>query len=166
MEKMINESINVSGFIDTDIMCHSVSIIDKKLNALNIPRKFITKTKLIATELVQNAIRHGEVSNDSFPYFHLEITKEKEIILISGNAISDIEKAKLETRILSLKELSGEEISLLYKETMNKACIDCDDNAGLGLISIFLRTDSKINCSFVNEKSANYFTISATINLN
>ena len=71
----------------------------------------------------------------------------------------------LKLKLDKVNELNTEELKKLYEEVINKEAGDTDTGAGLGLITMALRTDVDIEYSFVPvDTGYSFFTMKIDIN--
>jgi hypothetical protein len=142
------ELVMIFGEINFSVMINAIDIISEKLKNLGIKQAKITKAKLLTTELIQNVFKHGQKNKINDSYFAMYIDDESNIILHSGN-VTDMKTFNLLSKALdSYSKKSKQEIKDLYVKSLRENELKENNNAGLGLITMFLRTDNNVKYSF------------------
>jgi len=85
-------------------------------------------------------------------------------IVSAGNLIQNDKVDGLSYKLNRVNELDDSDLKKLYEEVINKEASDQDSGAGLGLITMALRTDENIRYQFdtISPKHS-YFTMHITI---
>lgn len=161
------ELVLICGEMNFSVMSNAIDIITEKLKKLAIKQAKITKAKLLTTELIQNVFKHGQKNNISDSYFAMYIDDDSNIILHSGNVTDNTTFKRLSTALDSYSKKTEHEIKELYIKSLRENELKENDNAGLGLITMFLRTDSSVKYSFspANENDI-YYRIEIKITTN
>ena len=96
----------------------------------------------------------------------LVVKKQGDIFTVSvGNLVMSDLVDGLKTKLDKVNELDNKELKKLYEEVINKEAEDADTGAGLGLITMALRTDVDIEYNFVPvDQGYSFFTIKIDIN--
>ncbi len=96
----------------------------------------------------------------------LVVKKLGDIFTISvGNLVMNELVDPLKIKLDKVNKLDNEELKKLYEEVINKEAGDADTGAGLGLITMALRTDVDIEYSFVPvDAGYSFFTMRIDIN--
>ena len=96
----------------------------------------------------------------------LVVKKLDNVFTVSvGNLVMDELVDPLKLKLDKVNELNTEELKKLYEEVINKEAGDADTGAGLGLITMALRTDVDIEYSFVPvDAGYSFFTMKIDIN--
>lgn len=137
-----NDVFVLSGHINQSIVGSSIKIIENKLVELKFSKTVVSKAKLLGVELMENIFKHQSLGTEISPYFHIAITK-KGLVMLSGNSISYKDYLVLHKKLNELDLLSKEEIKKRYIGELTDGSISEKGNAGLGLLTIFNRSNDK-----------------------
>jgi hypothetical protein len=89
---------------------------------------------------------------------------EGKFIVSAGNLIQKDQVDDLRYKLNRINKMDDEALKSLYEEVINKEARDEDRGAGLGLITMALRTDENIRYHFDPAgPSHSYFTMHITI---
>lgn len=139
-ESSVNNLIIVYGKITQEIILSTVKLIERKLNPDQYSKGFITKVKMLSTEIMQNINKHQEVSIEIEPYFILN-ADENGLYLYSGNLIDSESKTYLNEKLTKYKILSKDELKSVYTDTFLNSSLNTEGNAGLGLLTIVSKSE-------------------------
>lgn len=140
--------LSYSGFVSEDIL-EAVGqtlrdrLVDMKKNPQQIRQVFS-----IFVELMQNVIRYGDdgpqslVNPESKPsYGMLTVSKNGDnLVVMSGNYISNEDAEKMCDRIDQLRNCSADELRKIYKDKLRQPTEETSKGASLGLIEIARRS--------------------------
>lgn len=157
-----NESLN------TESISKLESEIESKILEKNIPKQAVKKIFFISVESLQNQLIHGQKddSGTQHNFFILAHTNHS-INIITANLISNQSVNKLETQ---LKKINGFEdaasLKAYYLEHLENNELSEKGGAGLGFITIAMKSGNKIKAVFenINEKYS-FFLSEVKINL-
>ncbi len=86
-------------------------------------------------------------------------------LITAGNMVPNDDIGELKFKLDRINQLDNESLKTLYEDVINQESGSDDKGAGLGLITMALRTDKKINYSFTAlEDDYSFFEIQLTIN--
>jgi len=86
-------------------------------------------------------------------------------LITAGNMVSNDDIGELRFKLDRVNQLDNEALKTLYEDVINQESGLDDKGAGLGLITMALRTDKEINYSFTSlENDYSFFEIQITIN--
>lgn len=96
----------------------------------------------------------------------LVVKKQDDIFTVSvGNLVMSDLVDGLKSKLDKVNELDSEELKKLYEEVINKESEEADTGAGLGLITMALRTEVDIEYSFEPvDAGYSFFTMKIDIN--
>jgi hypothetical protein len=117
-------------------------------------------------ETMQNIQRHSEEYTDEVFSNGLFMIGKKEHIyyIITINKVNAKNKNKISTAIDQVNKASLEELNIMYKEQLKNGNIGSHGGAGLGLIDIARKTESKIDYMFIPINIAEeYFVLKAEV---
>jgi len=161
--------IEFEGAISFDIMERLLSRLKaaRQFNELRKPvRKRVYGT---VVESIDNIFKYA-VPEDSLvvdmqrPPIVKVSEKEGKFIVTAGNLVKNSQIDGLKNKLNRVNEMDDEELKSLYEQVINKEATDQDRGAGLGLITMALRTDEKI-CYYFDPAGPGYtyFTMHITI---
>ncbi len=143
--------LSFAGIFMQDKLVYMLSILEKRMN-----QDYVLRSKLfnIIVELLQNIVRHADdfvFENIAGHYAIFYIAEDSEYLYVTtGNYIRKEKIPKLKEKLdfinrLSIKELTKQHYNILkaYKETGS-----INDNLGLGLLDIRIKSRQKINYFF------------------
>ena len=91
--------------------------------------------------------------------------KGKYYVVRAGNLISNDDIGDLRFRIDRVNQLDNEALKSLYEDVINREAHDYDTGAGLGLITMAMRTDKDIEYSFTEvDNGHSFFEFQITLN--
>lgn len=97
------------------------------------------------------------------PYINFGKQDDKYIIN-TGNVITNKSINELRNRLEQIRQLDRAGLKILYADIVNKEFISDEDGAGLGLITIALNTEHKINYFFTSlNDQYSYFEMNISI---
>jgi len=147
--------LNYKGPIEfktTEILLQKVK---NDLEGHNIKKVLKKRVYNIMVECIENILRHNAADPDTkiHPYIVLEKGAE-EYLITAGNLITNDDVGLLKDRLNIVSNLNKEDLLKMYDNQINKEDVIIEDGAGLGIITIALKSNSKINYSFttVNEQ--------------
>lgn len=157
-----NESLNTENISKLE------SEIESKILEKNIPKQAVKKIFFISVESLQNQLIHGQKddSGTQHNFFILAHTNHS-INIITANLISNQSVNKLEAQ---LKKINGFEdaasLKAYYLEHLENNELSEKGGAGLGFITIAMKSGNKIKAVFenINEKYS-FFLSEVKINL-
>lgn len=96
----------------------------------------------------------------------LTVKRQGDVFTISvGNLVLDALVDSLKLKLDKVNQLNNEELKSLYEEVINKEAGEADTGAGLGLITMALRTEVDIEYSFEPmDAGYSFFTMKIDIN--
>lgn len=99
----------------------------------------------ILVEGLQNIRIHGERDKDGNQVsFLIVLQNEDDYKVTFGNLVSVKQQAKLTNRIHELNGMNVDEIKAMYMETLSNGIMSSKGGAGLGFITIALKSNHKI----------------------
>jgi hypothetical protein len=115
------------------------------------------KLNYVAVELLQNVIKHHDITCDKKvePVFAIH-KQDSRIMLFTGNVINSVNFEKLKFQIDKINSLNEEQLHEYYKYVLNDVGYTEKGGAGLGLIDISRKTKTKINYA-ARKLSEDYF---------
>ena len=142
----------------------------KKLSEYQAIKRSVQK-RVYSTfvECMENIYKHNITESLNvngktiLPYINLGKQDDKYIIN-TGNVIADKSINKLRKRLEQIGQLDKEGLKALYANIIDKEFISDEEGAGLGLITIALKTEHKINYNFTSlNDHYSYFEMNISI---
>jgi hypothetical protein len=150
-------------------------IIDSLLKRLKESQEYIqlnitTRKRLysMVVECLENICKHADLKlvNDPENYCHILAKNVNDnIVIISGNPVSDVSKNNISSRIDNINNSDETALINMYEEKINSDLMSDDKCAGLGFIYMALKSGNKLSYSFIPlEDGFSYFEIKITLN--
>lgn len=153
------ELLLITGALDFESMMHLTGLIKTKLIKLKVSNGIISKARVLSTEIIQNVFKHGHSSDNS--YFAVYIDSfNQQITLKSGNLIEKGGASKLSATLDKFSSIKKENLKDTFICLMKKSVMQKDDNAGLGLISMFYKSNGLVDYKIKQyDKQFDYFSL-------
>jgi hypothetical protein len=138
----------------------------KEFTALN--KTTSKRTYALVVECLENISKHSVLKSSDDPGMrpHICIRKEDDkIIIIAGNPVTVDVKDKLVRQLNQINQLDEAALKNLYEHIINRDPKLDEKGAGLGLISMSIKSGNKINYSF-NPLTNGYLYFEIQISLN
>jgi len=170
LHKMLNEEnvlIIFNSYFNQDSLMNLLSIIEKQMVEKLSLKKRIYNTMV---EMFQNIIQHGDdyrqTEEGKAGLFYIS-ENDEEYLLNTGNYIRNSKIPVLKKKLEHINSLSAEELEDFYNTRLFDFDIDTNKEAGLGIIDIRIKTDSKLEFNFLNvDDSYSFYTLRAKISKN
>jgi hypothetical protein len=154
------------GVVNQNTISKLESEVEEKILQYNYSKSIIKKVFFITVELLQNLFIHGAEDHTHTKHNFIIIARnDQEIIILTANLIENknVEKVKnIFDTINSFK--SYEELKRYYMERLENNDMSDKGGAGLGFITIGLKTHPPLNYKFekIND-TFSYFELSAKL---
>lgn len=131
----------------------------------DLEKRIRKKVYSVFVECIENIYKHsGSRSanvNDEKILPHISLEKQgNEYIITAGNSISNESINKLKNRLVQVNQLDKVELKALFEDIISKDSVSYEEGAGLGLITIALKSEKKINYNFTSvDGKYSYFEI-------
>ncbi len=170
LHKMLNDEnvlIIFNSYFNQDSLMNLLSIIEKQMVEKLSLKKRIYNTMV---EMFQNIIQHGDdykqTEEGKAGLFYISETDE-EYLLNTGNYIRNSKIPILREKLEHINSLNDEELEDFYNTRLFDFEIDTNKEAGLGIIDIRIKTDSKLEFNFLNvDETYSFYTLRAKISKN
>ncbi len=170
LHKMLNDEnvlIIFNSYFNQDSLMNLLSIIEKQMVEKLSLKKRIYNTMV---EMFQNIIQHGDdykqTEEGKAGLFYISETNE-EYLLNTGNYIRNSKIPVLREKLEHINSLDEEELEDFYNTRLFDFEIDTAKEAGLGIIDIRIKTDSKLEFNFLNvDETYSFYTLRAKISKN
>lgn len=131
------------GKVDQDMTVSTIGLIEKKMKLEGFNKSLITRTKMIAIEILQNIVKHQETHPDIYPYFILGCNKH-ELKILSGNVVTHNDKEIIVSKLEQFIALDEITIREKYKNAITSSELTPEGNAGIGLFDIVYRSNKNL----------------------
>lgn len=140
--------------------------VEGKLYDIGTKKSVIKKMFSILIEGLQNIRIHGEKYNNDSQHGHVIVADAEDKFVVSfGNYVKNSEKNRLIENLNKLNELSTIEVKQLYMEVLGNGIISEKGGAGLGFITIAMKSKSKLEYNFKEiNKDLSYFYVNVDLN--
>lgn len=170
LHKMLNEEnvlIIFNSYFNQDSLMNLLSIIEKQMVEKLSLKKRIYNTMV---EMFQNIIQHGDdyrqTEEGKAGLFYIS-ENDDEYLLNTGNYIRNTKIPVLKEKLEHINSLNEEELEDFYNTRLFDFEIDTSKEAGLGIIDIRIKTDSKLEFNFLNvDGTYSFYTLRAKISKN
>jgi hypothetical protein len=155
------------GVLNTETISKLESEIEGKILEKGLPKTVVKKVFFICVESLQNMLIHGHKDDTGAQhnFFILNITP-KEVKVITANLVTNTAIEKLKTDIDKINSFNDPaELKQFYLEHLENNELSDKGGAGLGFITIAMKSGNKLKTSFdpINEKRS-LFLMEVTIN--
>ena len=167
LHKMLNQEnvlIIFNSYFNQDSLMNLLSIIEKQMLENVQQKKRIYNTMV---EMFQNIIQHGaeykETTEGKAGLFYISETKN-DYLLNTGNYVLNENIPRLTEKLNYVNNMDYDELDDFYDKRLLDFEIDTSKEAGLGIIDIRLKTDAKLEYSFLNvDDKYSFYTLRAKI---
>ena len=167
LHKMLDEEnvlIIFNSYFNQESLMNLLSIIEKQMLSNVRQKKRIYNTMV---EMFQNIIQHGEnykeTEEGKAGLFYISENSD-EFLLNTGNYILNSKIEGLTKKLNYVNDMDYKELDEFYDNRLLDFEIDTSTEAGLGIIDIRLKTDSKLGFSFLNiDDKYSFYTLRAKI---
>jgi hypothetical protein len=155
----------------------SYATMERLLNKLRASAEFQemgkpARKRLYGTvvESIDNIFKYGvgirgkSLANKRAPMLNV-VKKRDHFVVSAGNMVRNEDVEDLKFRLDRVNQLDDEALKTLYEDIINKESSDEDRGAGLGLITIAMRSDHEIKYSFTMvDNDHSFFKMQIIIN--
>lgn len=161
---LVNERLHIVlshfGYFSQDLVNGFTENVEEILISAGEKKQVIKRIFSILIEGLQNIRVHGEADENEKYYGSFILAKnEHKYVILFGSLIKSENKPKLEERIETLNSLDDQQVKENYMTVLTNGIVSITGNAGLGFITMRLKSKSKIKASFYPvSDSLTYFT--------
>lgn len=171
IEHVKNESnliLAYDGVLNPETITKIEGEIEAAVASLNIPKGPLKKIFFICVESLQNMLIHGHKDGNGFQYNYFILHKKDSLVnIISANLVNKSAIPKLEKDIAIINGFPDQaSLKAHYMEHLEKNEISEKGGAGLGFITIGIKSGNRLNASFktINDQYA-LFYLHACVNI-
>jgi hypothetical protein len=171
IEKVKHDShliLAYDGVLNPETITKIEGEIEQAVVDLTIPKSPLKRIFFICVESLQNMLIHGHKDQFGFQYNYFILSKKENIVtIISANLVNKSAIPKLQNDISIINNFPDQaSLKAYYMEHLEKNEISEKGGAGLGFITIGVKSGNRLNVSFsdINETHA-LFHLYATVNV-
>lgn len=156
------------GVLNTETISKLESEIEQKIMELNVPKAALKKIFFISVESLQNMLIHGHRDNNGFQHnYFLIYKKASQIAICTANLISNTAIEKVSEDLKTINSFNDPaELKSYYINHLEKNELSEKGGAGLGFITIAMKSGNKLNFSFDKiSETHSLFRLDATVNI-
>jgi hypothetical protein len=155
------------GVLNTETISKLESEIEGKILEKALPKAVVKKVFFICVESLQNMLIHGHKDDmgAQHNFFILNVTGNK-VKIVTANLVSNGAIDKLQSDIIKINSFNDPaELKTFYLEHLENNELSDKGGAGLGFITIAMKSGNKLNTAFekINDKRS-LFLMEVTIN--
>jgi hypothetical protein len=159
--------LSYKGEISQDIMLGLLDLTEKKLDSSNADLGVKSKIFNVMVGCLQNVTYHSDKNKHAKSSMFLIGRVDGGYAIYSGNAISKDKVADLKTKLMSINDMSGAELTEFYKSWLTSRELSEKSGIGLGLIDIARKTGNPLEFDFENiDEEYNYFSLRTVVKTN
>ena len=160
------------GVIDSDIIANILTLVETKLEDVDIKNTIKKRLYNILVEGLQNLYHHVDMPKDftkteqesNIGIFILSYTDDG-FRMSTGNFVKHEKIDSIQQKIDNINSLSPEELKDFYKFVLNNQTFSEKGGGGLGLIDIARKTGNKLEYNFIKYDSEyDFFNLTSNIN--
>ena len=137
------------GYFSQDFVNNLVEEIEARLLESGEKKSVVKRIFSILVECLQNIRLHGERDSDGEQTSFFIITQsEQKYCIYLGNLVFNINIDKIKERIEQVNALNEEEVKQLYLSVLTNGIISSRGGAGLGYITMAIKSKNKIEGFF------------------
>jgi hypothetical protein len=160
--------LDYHGPVDFTVIDNILTNLKKTQEYRELNKTTAKRVYSLVVECLENICKHSELKKTNNPALESHITVEKisdKIIVTSGNTVTEYEKRNIATKLDHLAPLDEPALLKLYEDILKSELEGQDRCAGLGFISMALKSGNNIYYSFNKLKNGySYFKIQITLN--
>lgn len=160
--------IAYDGVLNTETISKLETEIEQKIIDLAVPKAALKKIFFICVESLQNMLIHGhrDLSGNRHNYF-LVYKKGNQILIRTANLISNTAIEKVEGDLKTINSFEDPaDLKSYYINHLEKNELSEKGGAGLGFITIAMKSGNKLNFSFDKISDLHsLFKLEATVNV-
>lgn len=160
--------LDYSGPVDYTIIDNILTSLKKTKQFITLPKISSKRIYVVIVECLENIAKHSlkdiSVRSAKQPFISVDEKNDK-IVITSGNPVNDDKKCRL-TRILDkLNNLGKEDLCVLYEKRINRESKPEDNGAGIGFITMKLRSGQPFNYRFTTiDENLSDFELQISVN--
>jgi hypothetical protein len=152
------------GAINQDLVNRLSEQVEEMLYSAGAKKTIIKRIFSIVVEGLQNVLLHGEKYGSDQISMLIVGASPDQFKISMGNITAVSEKEKLYTYVDHLNSMDNDEVKAYYLETLNNGLISEKGGAGLGFITMRMKSKHWLHADFIEwSDSQSFFVISAVL---
>jgi hypothetical protein len=159
--------INYRGPVEFQTTRVLLEKVKNDLDALDVRKVLKKRVYNIMVECLENILKYKPKPGDSDidPYIKLEKGDDR-FLITAGNVILNEEIGPLKQKLKKISARDKEGLQAMYEDQINKEELAINNSAGLGLITVAIKSDGNINYNFRSiDEFLSIFEIQAIIQI-
>ena len=156
------------GPLSQTVISELENAIESKITTLDLAKASVKKIFFISVETLQNMLLHGKRNGKGEQHNFFILSKNGSLIdVISSNLVSNSSISVIQKQITDINEFDDEkELKAHYLEHLENNSISEKGGAGLGFITIGMKSGNKLKMEFkkINDHYS-LFTLISSINI-
>ena len=161
--------LDYKGPIKFEMIEFLLNKVKKGMDSLGEKKIIKKKVFNLMVEIIENIYKHSannEINNkDNIFQSRISLEKyENNYLITAGNTISNRNIESLRRRLDQVIQMNNKGLKILYEEKITKEPFSEKGGAGLGIITIAIKSDNKLNYSIISiNDNFSYFELKVTI---
>lgn len=138
-----------NGELTQDKVSAIASVVENQLELYGVSKGAVKKVFNIVIETLQNILIHGEKDGSGVKHSYFVVGKsDNEFTISSGNIVLNSNVDKLRKRLHDIMNYDEKALKLQYMQVLSNGEISTKGGAGLGFLTIALKSGSKLDFDF------------------
>jgi hypothetical protein len=157
--------ISHCGELSQEKISNLSTLVENQLVNLEVSKGAMKKMFNIVIEALQNILLHGEKDGNGVQHCYVIIGRDhNELSIFTGNLVSNINVDKMKRRLEGIKSLDEKGLKGKYMEVLSNGELSAKGGAGLGFLTIALKSNNNINFDFRNvNESVSLFSLQSKV---
>lgn len=149
------------GGLNQDLIHRLTEHVESSLISSGTKKAIVKRIFSIVIEGLQNVLIHGDRLNNE-PLCLLIVSQNAKGYCVNlGNLAKHVDQARIVGYLNQLNEMNDEEVKAFYMEVLNNGLISEKGGAGLGFITMRMKSKEKLDYKFESwSENIDFFTIS------
>lgn len=144
------KSVHIAHFgnLNQDLINSLTTSVEEMMISAGDKKTLIKRVFSILIEGLQNILLHGEATEEGQPALLILASNDNQYRVVLGNIIQSADREKLVDYLTKLNGMEEEEVKSFYLEVLNNGLISTKGGAGLGFITMRMKSKSRLNYFF------------------
>lgn len=136
------------GDLNQDLINSLTTNVEEMMISAGDRKPLIKRVFSILIEGLQNILIHGERTDEGQPALLIVASNEYKYRVVLGNIAQEADKDRLVTYLDKLNSMDEEEVKEFYLEILNNGLISAKGGAGLGFITMRMKSKDQLHYTF------------------
>lgn len=136
------------GDLNQDLVNSLTVNVEEMMISAGDRKPLIKRIFSILIEGLQNILIHGETTDEGQPALLIVASNESHYRIVLGNVALAADREKLVNYLNKLNRMDEEEVKAFYLEILNNGLISSKGGAGLGFITMRMKSKGQLNYRF------------------